>query len=375
MPARAVIATGLGLRSAPHRRSLPRGVAAVTTALAVAGGVGVTGAVISLRHLEADPGGYGAPWDAVVLGQTDPFLVAEQDDAALAAVRTIPDLVAAGGMTFGDAQVGDVPLPVVGFWTMAGERRVWPTITAGRAPRGWREIALGPKAMRALHLGIGDRVVVTMPDATPMSLEVVGEALVYDGLQIEPGEGAVVDARWFGGPRRRVPDVIVVDRSGSSRDWSGVEGAGFTVIPPPPPAGVRNLSRIDGAAMASAGLVAGLALAAILHACASLARGERRQLATLRSVGLTRVQVAGALAVGTVTSVAIAVLVGVPAGLALGRWAWLALGRQIGFSSPWSIGWLAVAASALAVVLAAGLCAGLGWLTAHRPAAEGLRTE
>ena len=121
-------------------------------------------------------------------------------DGALHAVRTAPDVLAAGGAQFDtDGLVERRAVPLVAFWTLVGPPQRWPVITSGRAPRNTREVALGPKTMRALGRQIGDQTEVRASAEDPTRpVTIVGEALVNDGFNIKAGEVAVVDARWFG---------------------------------------------------------------------------------------------------------------------------------------------------------------------------------
>jgi hypothetical protein len=108
-------------------------------------------------------------------------------------------------------------------------------------------VALGPKTMRA-----PDSISVTEPkfrksaDAPARPVTVVGKALVNAGFTVEAGEVAVVDARWFGAPRTRQADTILLRASTAHPDWGSMNTSAFSVLDAPPPPGVRNLRRIDG---------------------------------------------------------------------------------------------------------------------------------
>lgn len=377
LPARtgsAVVVCSRGLGGAQARRSLPLLLAGATATVAVALGVAGTGLIASFRALEDDPSGYGAPWDAVVVGD-EAFLSTGQQEAAVGAVRSAPGVLAAVGVTFEDARVADQFVPVAGFWTVVGPDRPWPRITAGRAPRTRGEIALGPKTMRELDVGLGERVPVSVADEKPTVLRVVGEVLLYDGFQIQPGGGAVIDEQWFGPGSSLVPDMLVLDGRGPTPDWSSIEDAGFTVVETPAPRAVRDLLRVDGALAVSIAVVALLAMAASWHAAATLARTERRHLAALRAVGMVRSQLAAVVGLVVLPLLVLAGLIGVAAGLAAEGWAWWALERRIGFDRPWAFGWSGIVGYAVAAPLTTALCAALGWWASRTPPARFLRTE
>ena len=162
--------------------------------------VGVAGLGLggSVHHLVAHPNGYGTSWDGAVTGSSDPFLDDTNYADALQAVRAAPDVAAAGGAVFDDeARVERLAVPVVAFWSLVGPPQSWPVITRVGRRRPSREVALGPKTMRALDLAVGDRnrSSAVSRRVCRRLMTVVGEALVNDGFTVEAGEVAVVDAR------------------------------------------------------------------------------------------------------------------------------------------------------------------------------------
>jgi putative ABC transport system permease protein len=204
-------------------------------------------------------------------------------------------------------------------------------------------------------------------------MTVVGEALLYDGAALEPGEAAVVDARWFGPQNERVADAIVVRLSSRTPNWRPLSDAGLTAVPPPAPPGVRNLQQIDGMPTVIVVLVALLAFAALAHALTTMSHIQNRQLAVLRALGLRPYQRLEVLACAALSVVLVGLAIGVPLGLALERWLWSTLAEHIGFASPWFGGW-----RALAIVVIAALASGLAISAVqarHRPSAASLRAE
>ena len=235
LPAFAV--AGLGLILLPQRRALPLRVAALSATVAVAAGVAGLGLGGSVHHLLAHPSGYGTSWDGAITGSSDPFLDDRNHADALQAARAAPDVAAAGGAVFKtEARVERLAVPVVAFWSLVGPPQSWPVMTKGRAPKTLREVALGPKTMRALDLAVGDETEVRLsPDGLPKVMTVVGEALVNDGFTVEAGEVAVVDANWFASDRSRGPDMILLRASTPHPNWRSIEDAGLTLLDPPPP--------------------------------------------------------------------------------------------------------------------------------------------
>ena len=373
---RSVVAdTGLSLASAPRRHRLPLRLATAAIALAVACTIAGSTLAGSLHHLVAHPVGYGFAWDAVVTGESDPFLATEDADRAVRAVRNSPDVSAASGAVFRGEKVGRENVTLIGLWSIKGPNRLRSVITSGREPRDTTEVAVGAKTMRHLGLGIGDHLELGSPGTVTTGLEIVGEVLFYDGFQVEPGEGALADARWFGSEDARVPDEIMVQRAGPRPNWRSIERAGFSVDTPPPPAGVRNLRRVDGAPRAVALVVGFLALAALAHAMATVVRVERKQLAVLRAIGFTRRQLLTALATTALALAGSGLLLGIPLGLLGESWSWTALERQVGFSSAVVVDWGSGAVLVLGVLIAALIGLGAGWVAARRSVTEALRAE
>ncbi len=93
---------------------------------------------------------------------------------------------------------------------------------------------------------------------------------------------------------------------------------------------VVNAEQMGGQPLA---LAAGLAAAALLSLALtilSLVRRRRRELALLKTLGMTRGQVRAVIAWQTTVTLLIAVAVGGPLGIAAGRLAWHAFARSLG---------------------------------------------
>ena len=128
---------------------------------------------------------------------------------------------------------------------------------------------------------------------------------------------------------------------------------------------------------------AALALAVAAGAVLSLAltllasvRQRRRELALLKTLGLTRRQVMAAVARQTSMILVVAVLAGGPLGVAAGHWAWAAFASSLG-AVPVTVVPLPALLAGFLALLAAGnlLAAGPGAVAARTPAAAMLRAE
>ena len=142
------------------------------------------------------------------------------------------------------------------------------------------------------------------------------------------------------------------------------------------PADQQNLRNVRALPLLFAVFLLALAVGALAHVSASVLRRRRGELAVLRSLGMTPLQVRACLGWQATTLAAVGLVVGVPLGMALGRLAW----RAVADATPMIyVAPLAVLALALAVPVAltvANLVAALpGQRAARLRPAEVLRTE
>jgi predicted lysophospholipase L1 biosynthesis ABC-type transport system permease subunit len=155
------------------------------------------------------------------------------------------------------------------------------------------------------------------------------------------------------------------------------------------PGGTYELpqNRIRGGAIVDAARMGGqpLALALAVAACAVLSlslallasvRRRRRELALLKTLGLTRRQVMAAVAWQASVILVIAALIGVPLGVTVGHWAWAAFATSLG-AVPVTVVPVPALLAGIAVLLVAGnlLAAGPGTVAARTPPAAVLRAE
>ena len=71
-----------------------------------------------------------------------------------------------------------------------------PAITAGRAPAAADEIALGSQTMSDAGVDLGDTVALSYLDQTH-ELRVVGQVIINDNYEVDPGRGGVVTSEWM----------------------------------------------------------------------------------------------------------------------------------------------------------------------------------
>ena len=113
---------------------------------------------------------------------------------------------------------------------------------------------------------------------------------------------------------------VDVERAVARLTANGADG--LHVDRPRPPADQQNLRNVRALPLLFGAFATVLALGALSHVSLSVLRRRRGDLAVLRSLGCTPLQLRGMLAWQAITIAGIGILVGVPLGLAGGRTAW-----------------------------------------------------
>jgi hypothetical protein len=86
----------------------------------------------------------------------------------------------------------------------------------------------------------------------------------------------------------------------------------------------------DSPPLVLAALLGMLAATTLAHLLVTSIRRRRRDLAVLKTLGFSSVQVRGAVASQATTLGIVAAVVGIPIGAACGRWVWIVFARQLG---------------------------------------------
>jgi ABC-type lipoprotein release transport system permease subunit len=146
-------------------------------------------------------------------------------------------------------------------------------------------------------------------------------------------------------------------------------GQGMTqLLSRPLAAEVSNASGMSGQPLA---LAVGLAVAAVLSLGLTVLAGvrrRRRELALLKTLGMTRRQVRAIVAWQTTVTLVLAVAAGLPLGLALGRWAWQAFAGSLGVVPVTAVPALALVAGTAALLIAGNVLTALPGRVAARTA-------
>jgi ABC-type antimicrobial peptide transport system permease subunit len=383
-----------------------RGRTAVPVRSALAGSVIAIGAVVaagvfgaSLLGLIGTPHEYGQNWDAVTdlgFGGVPPQLAAKFIAANPAVAQ-----YAAGD--YGAVTIGERNIAAIGLDERGGHGYL--TLLAGRAPAGPGEIALGAQTMRALGLRLGQAVRVTAnhqststEDKTTV-MRVVGVVLPrFARGSFAPtglGAGAVVPASVLTEPNQSSGCAgplcynFFLLRYQPGTD-PAVQDARMTALlraqhcpidscattGDQRPAAILNYATVRDVPLVLGAVLAVLALCTLAHVLLTSVRRRRRDLAVLKTLGLTRPEVIRLVAWQATALAAAALLIGVPLGVIAGRQAWALFANAAGVAPrpdvPLSLVLLAVPVTLLLANVIAALP---GWTAARlRPAAV-LRAE
>ncbi len=153
-------------------------------------------------------------------------------------------------------------------------------------------------------------------------------------------------------------------------------GQSVKTLPVQYPAEIENYRSIGATpTFLAAGLAIGAVAALALTLIASVRR-RRRDLALLKTLGLTRRQLASCVAWQSTAAAAVGIVAGIPAGVALGRWLWILFAQQIYAVPRPTVPTLSLVYVGLGALVLANLVAAIPGRRASRtPAALILRAE
>ena len=142
------------------------------------------------------------------------------------------------------------------------------------------------------------------------------------------------------------------------------------------PAEVDHLTQIDRLPFILGGLLALLAVAALVHALVTSVARRRHDLAVLLALGFARRQVEAVVLWQASTVALVGILVGIPLGVVVGRLAWTRVADGLGVANDAAVPTVALALAVPVVLLTAVLVALLPACAAARTdVANALRTE
>lgn len=327
------VVTGLAFASGTARANGSPGRAAIAgTVVGVVGVIAATTFAASVDRLVADPALYGWGWDANIEGADVSGLPegAVDDDELLADedLEAVAEVVFQVEMTF-DGN----PDPTIVATDLKGH--VAPVVVRGAEPRGADEVALGRDSLGRLDKHIGDEVVVDIGGGPqPMRISgVVALPVSDDGGSSAFGAyltGAAAERLGFDG---RCGEDDACYQNTAVRVGPGVElaevvaryedpEAGVAVDLPRPPGEIERLTAVEQLPRYLAGFLALLAGIAVTYAAGTTVRRRRRDLAMLRTLGMTAHQLRSVVAVQVLALTVGGALVGTILGVVAGRQVW-----------------------------------------------------
>lgn len=313
--------------------------------------VGAMSLTASLDRAIADPTLTGGTWDGVLVFDDPIARIAARDPIAS---DSRIDLVALGGWSSVLVNGREVFLQILD--TSTG---IEIATDQGRSPLGPTEIALGEAELDALGVAVGDEVTVAVQEGTSQTATVVGRAVLASPRYrtLTQGEGAAVTPAFVSRLGEDYSTVSYVIRlrddlplNVTIQELLYDHGADFA-FSRPDRTGVQSLRDVRSAitaVLAVLGLLAGFAL---LHRLVVTSRSQRRQLAVLRSIGLTGGQVVTAGATTGLTVVSLASIVAIPVGVIAGVAAWRAIADYLGIVPIPVVPWLALLALLAALIV------------------------
>jgi ABC-type antimicrobial peptide transport system permease subunit len=394
---------GLGVRMAFEPG---RGSTAVPVRSALAGTVVAVGAVAgalvfgaSLVTLVGTPHQYGQNWDA----QLDLGFGAVPGNMARQMLRSDPAVSEYVGGDYGLVSVKGTLVGAIGLDppAVASNGAGYVTVLAGRAPTGPQEIALGAKTMAAAHVRLGQEIPVVINHSAVVgapvtrTMRVVGEVILpaFSRGSFNPtdlGTGALLAASVLSEPMSQSPCTsgtcynffLVRYRPGTDEaaaalaltalaTRSGCPPGACPVISDQRPGDIKDYAGVRDTPVILDALLVVLAVGTLAHVLLTGVRRRRRDLAVLKTLGLSRGQVLRLVAWQAGAFGCVALLAGLPLGVLAGRQAWAAFTDAAGIAPspdiPMTLILLTIPATLLTAVL---IALWPGWRAARlRPAA------
>ena len=384
--ARMAFTPGHGRTAVPVRSAL----AATTVAVAAVVAAGIFGA--SFARLITTPHRYGQNW-AEELNLQLTGVPTAQVNRVLAAQ---PDVTGYAAGDYGQISIGGLVVPAVGVDPLRG--RGFLTLLAGRPPSAPGEIALGGRTLRALHEQVGRSVRVTVNGAArPMRIVGVATFALFSqatSAATDLGTGAALPAAVLSEPsppfctgRATCYNFVLIRyrhgtglRAAAGRLAATVTRAGCPqgtclLASDQRPGEIRNYAGVRETPLALGLVLVALAVGTLAQVLFTSVRRRRRDLAVLKTLGMSRRQVQAVVAWQAVALAAPAVTLGLPLGVLAGRWSWAVFAGSAGVAGDASVPPLLLLAVPAALLAAVLIAAGPGWAAARTRPAVVLRAE
>jgi len=357
------------------RRAVPAWATMLAVGLTIAALAGTVTFTANLRRLLDQPHRYGWNWDVRVGGPGLPDIRSFLQPT----LERDPDIVALSGGTVTQIDLGKARVDVMAVDRIRGD--ALPTMLAGRLPTRPNEIALGAQSMRVLNVRIGDTVEARIGTRSRF-LRVVGRAVFPEfGDAGQLGRGSLMTFAGVRGLLPTAPDNTFLIGFGNHASADEGERVARAMEPVPTrlqarPDDLVHLSHNVGLLAALVAFLAVLGFALTAHALVTSVRARRRELAMLRSLGLTRRQVAAIVGWQALTLVAGALVFGLVVGATVGQAAWRLFAHDQGVATDAVVStasFVLIAGGSIAVAMLAA--AFPAWVAARSHPTRALRAE
>jgi hypothetical protein len=345
----AVTGIRFALEPGRGRSATPVRSAALGAVLAVTALVATVTFGASLDSLVSHPSLYGWNWDYALISS---FGGAEDlpGPQVTKLLDQDHDILHWSGAYVAKSTINGEAIPTL---TEEPGASVQPPVLSGHGLNATNEIDLGNATLSALHVRVGGTVTFDNGASKPLTLRVVGTmTLPAIGLDSGLGQGAVVATTDFPTSLLNLQDAPIpgpnailvrmrpgIDPSLARRSLEevnaavnkvpnaqGLGGGVVTVLRPAEIVNFRSMGTIP--TVLASGLAAGAVAALGLTLVASVRR-RRHDLALLKSMGFTQVQLAASIAWQSSVAALIGCVVGIPLGVLVGRELWITFARSI----------------------------------------------
>jgi predicted lysophospholipase L1 biosynthesis ABC-type transport system permease subunit len=291
----------------------------------------------------------------------------------MSAARPIKLIEALPGITASDAiELGAVTLRQLG-------KKVGDTILVGRRPYRRPLTISGVVTLPSFGVAISQHVSLGQGAMLSEQALLAAEGLTSRGLQsaLESSQAAPSAVAIDLVPGTSAAQRAALVRQITSANPDGTPGGTYALgLHRARAAAIVNATQMGGQPLALALGLAAAAMASLALTVLTSVRRRRRELALLKTLGMTRRQLRAIVAWQTTLTLVIALVVGVPLGVAAGRWAWHGFAGSIGVAPVTVVPALLLAAGCIAVLLAGNLLTSFPAAVAARtPAAGTLRAE
>jgi putative ABC transport system permease protein len=333
-----------GARLAFDRR--PPALPVKSALLGVGGAIAVVVAAVtfsaSLERLANDHQRWGYGWDLMLDTTPDGVVHLTRELAANHDLESVSLLAATFTLT--DHSRG---IRAYGLERIHGA--IGYALRSGVQPVGPDEVVVGPDTARKLHLRIGRVMNVAVCPCTgvPATTRMGRVRIVGTALFPEDDDGNFTDALGFSGTGFKhhagefPNDTRAAVSIAAGRDLSAVARTLGRRYPgqvsqysyPSRPGEVENLRGLQRFPRILAGFTALLGIAALQNVLVTTLRRRRRELATLRTLGLTPRQTSRCITWQSLSLTTVALAVGVPVGIVAGARTWAAATQSIGVAT------------------------------------------